>query len=118
VRGLDLNVSLPRIRSVEAEKLHAAVKPVLDDFSALVRSVVLRAPAELAADLSDSPIALTGGGASLFGLDKLIAEATGLSVLLPQDPAGCVVRGLAAALENPARFETCAEASTTLMKSK
>ncbi len=117
VRGLDLNLSLPRTRGVEAEKLHAAVKPVIDDFSALVRAVVLRAPAELAADLADSPIALTGGGASLFGLDKLIADAAGLSVLLPQDPAGCVIRGLAAALEDPARFEAASEASATLMKS-
>lgn len=117
VRGLDLNLSLPRTRSIEAEKLHTAVKPVIDDFSALVQAVVRRAPTELAADLADSPIALTGGGASLFGLDKLIAEATGLSALLPQDPAGCVIRGLAAALETPARFEAVAEASATLMKS-
>ncbi len=117
VRGLDLNLSLPRTRSVEAEKLHQAVKPVVDDFCSLVQAVVRRAPTELAADLTDSPIALTGGGASLFGLDKLIAENTGLSVLLPGDPAGCVARGLAAAVETPARFETAAEAGATLMKS-
>ncbi len=117
VRGLDLNLSLPRTRSVEAEKLHAAVKPVIDDFSALVQAVVRRAPTELAADLADRPIVLTGGGASLFGLDKLIAEATGLGVMIPGDPAGCVARGLVAALESPGRFEAAAEASATLMKS-
>ena len=117
VRGLDLNLSLPRTRPVEAEKLHQAVKPVVEDFCSLVRAVVRRAPAELAADLADSPIALTGGGASLFGLDKLVAEATGLSVLLPGDPAGCVIRGLAQAVETPAKFEAAAEASATLMKS-
>jgi rod shape-determining protein MreB len=102
---------------VEAGKLHAAVKPVVDDFCALVQAVVRHAPAELAADLVDSPVALTGGGANLFGLDKLIAEATGLSVMIPGDPAGCVIRGLASALEAPARFEAAAEASATLMKS-
>jgi rod shape-determining protein MreB len=117
VRGLDLNLSLPRTRAVEAEKLHQAVKPVVDGFCQLVQAVVRRAPAELTADLTDSPIALTGGGAQLFGLDKLIAEDTGLSVLIPGDPAGCVVRGLAAAIENPAKFESVAEASATLMKS-
>ena len=89
---------------------------MVDGFCKLVQSVVLRAPAELAADLADSPIALTGGGASLFGLDKLIAEKTGLSVMIPQDPAGCVARGLAAALETPARYEAVAEAGATLLK--
>jgi rod shape-determining protein MreB len=102
---------------VEAEKLHQAVKPVVDDFCQLVQAVVRRAPVELAADLADSPIALTGGGAKLFGLDKLIAEATGLSVLLPGDPASCVIQGLAAAVEAPAKYEAAAEASATLMKS-
>jgi rod shape-determining protein MreB len=117
VRGLDLNLSLPRTRSVEAEKLHAAVKPVIDDFCSLVQAVVRRVPTELAADLTDSPIALTGGGAALFGLDKMIAETTGLSVLLPGDPAGCVARGLAAAVETPAKYEAAAEAGATLLKS-
>ncbi len=116
VRGLDLNAGLPRARDVAAAKLHEAIGPVVDGFCKLVQSVVLRAPAELAADLADSPIALTGGGASLFGLDKLIAEKTGLSVMIPQDPAGCVARGLAAALETPARYEAVAEAGATLLK--
>ena len=117
VRGLDLNLSLPRTRSIEAEKLHAAVKPVVEDFCSLVHAVVRRAPTELAADLVDSPIALTGGGASLFGLDKLIAERTGLSVLLPGDPAGCVARGLATAVENPDKFQAVAETGATRLKS-
>jgi len=116
VRGLDLNLSLPRTRAVEAGKLHAAVKPVVEDFCSLVHAVVRRAPTELAADLADSPIALTGGGASLFGLDKLIAERAGLSVLLPGDPAGCVARGLSAALESPANFQAVAETGATRLK--
>jgi rod shape-determining protein MreB len=117
VRGLDLNLSLPRTRSVAAETLHAAVRPVIDDFSTLVRAVVRSAPVELAADLTERPLALTGGGAALFGLDKLIAEATGLGVTIPGDPAGCVARGLAAALESPERFEAAAESVAALMKS-
>lgn len=117
VRGLDLNLSLPRTRRVEAAKLQAAVRPVVDDFCRLIQSVVRLAPPELAADLADGAIALTGGGASLFGLDKLVAEATGLAVRLPEDPAGCVARGLAEAIERPERFEAAAEGSATLMKS-
>lgn len=116
VRGLDLSASLPRARDVDTTKLHQAIQPVVDGFCQLVQSVVLRAPAELAADLADSPIALTGGGASLFGLEKLVAERTGLSVMIPQDPAGCVIRGLAAALEAPARYEPAAEAGATILK--
>ena len=116
VRGLDLSASLPRARDVDTTKLHQAIQPVVDGFCQLVQSVVLRAPAELAADLADSPIALTGGGASLFGLEKLVAERTGLSVMIPQDPAGCVIRGLAAALEAPARYEPAAEAGETILK--
>jgi len=115
-RGLDLSASLPRARDVDAAKLHQAIRPVVDGFCQLVQSVVLRAPAELAADLADSPIALTGGGASLFGLDKLIAERAGLSVLLPGDPAGCVARGLSAALESPANFQAVAETGATRLK--
>ncbi len=117
VRGVDLTACLPRTRKVEAAKLQAAVKPVAEDFCRLIESVVRLAPSELAADLAGGAIALTGGGARLPGLDRLVAEATGLSVRLPEDPAGCVVRGLAAALEAPARYQAFAEASATLMKS-
>jgi rod shape-determining protein MreB len=116
VRGLDLNAGLPRTRKVEAATLQSAIRPVVEDFCALALSVVRRAPAELAADLAGGSIVLTGGGALLFGLDKLVAEATGLSVRLPEDPLGCVIRGLCEALEAPARFAQAAKSGAAVLK--
>jgi len=64
-----------------------------------VRSVLEQAPPELSADIAERGMVLTGGGALLKGIDRLIEEETGLSVSIADDPLTCVVRGSAMALE-------------------
>lgn len=103
-RGLDLATGFAGARQVPAELVAQAVKPIAQAAVELAQRVVESAPVELAADLNDSGICLTGGGARLFGLDKQVAEATGLTCILPEDPAACTILGLAKMIEDGARF--------------
>ena len=71
-----------------------------------VHSVLEKTPPELAADIVDRGIVLTGGGALLEGLDRLIAEETGMPVTVAKDPLNCVVNGTGIVLENIDRLKT------------
>ena len=73
--------------------------PVTAIIEAVTRTLELAEP-ELAADLVDNGITLAGGGALLRGLDKVIADATGLDVRIAEDPLTCVARGTSVYLEN------------------
>jgi rod shape-determining protein MreB len=64
-----------------------------------VKSALEQSPPELAADIAESGIVLTGGGALLRDLDRLIAEETGLPVVVAEDPLTCVARGGGMAME-------------------
>ena len=64
-----------------------------------VRSALEQTPPELGADIAERGLVLTGGGALLKGLDRLLAEETGLPVLIAEDPLTCVARGSGKALE-------------------
>jgi len=93
VKGRDLGTGLPRAQELSSED----VREALDDPIELVCESILhtldQTPPELAADLVDLGITLTGGGSLLRGLDKVIEERTHLSVVIADDPLGCVVRG-------------------------
>ncbi len=65
-------------------------------------------PPELAADIIDQGIMLTGGGALLRGMDVLIAEATGIHVIIAEDPLDCVAKGTGMVLENITQFSAIA----------
>ena len=99
VRGRDLVSVLPRtVRMTSAEIREAMAEPVQAIVDA-VKQTLERTPPELAADIVDRGIILIGGGALLRGLDRLLAEETGMPVSLTDDPLGAVVMGTGRALE-------------------
>lgn len=99
VRGRNLLTGLPRnIRIYSSEMLEALEKPV-SHIIETVHYVLERTPPELAADIGDSGIVMTGGGALLHGLDKLIMERTGIKARIVDDPLSSVAIGTGKALD-------------------
>jgi rod shape-determining protein MreB len=100
IAGRDLLTGVPRSLAISerevAEALAEPVSAVVD----LVRLALENTAPELAADIVDKGIVLTGGGSLLRGLDIVLRQNTGLPVTLAEDPLTCVVRGAGRALEN------------------
>ena len=100
VRGRDLTTGLPTTVTIHSsEMLEALQEPALMIVDA-VHSVLERTPPELAADISDKGIYMTGGGCLIDGLDKLLQEKTGINVMIAQDTVSCVALGTGKALDN------------------
>ncbi|MBF0123979.1 MAG: rod shape-determining protein [Magnetococcales bacterium] len=99
VKGRDLVNGMPRLQVIyDSEILEALTEPV-NAIVEGVRMALENTPPELAADIVDRGIVLTGGGALLRGLDKLLSEETGLPVIIAEGPLTCVVMGSGRALE-------------------
>ena len=79
--------------------LEALIEPAMMIVDA-VHSVLEKTPPELAADISDKGIYMTGGGCLIDGLDKLLQEKTGINVMIAQDSISCVALGTGKALDN------------------
>jgi len=100
IRGRDLISGLPRTITIHSsEMLEALMEPALMIVDA-VHSVLEKTPPELAADISDKGIYMTGGGCLVDGLDKLLQEKTGINVMIAQDAVSCVALGTGKALDN------------------
>ena len=100
IRGRDLATGLPRTITIHSsEMLEALIEPAMMIVDA-VHSVFEKTPPELAADISDRGIYMTGGGSLIDGLDKLLEEKTGISVMIARDPVSCVALGTGKALDN------------------
>ena len=99
VRGRDLITGLPTTVTVHSsEMLEALLEPAMMIVDA-VHTVLERTPPELAADISDKGIYMTGGGCLIDGLDKLLQEKTGINVMIAQDTVSCVALGTGKALD-------------------
>jgi rod shape-determining protein MreB len=100
VRGRDVIGGLPRECTVSSAEVREAMsEPVGQIIETVIRTLESVEP-ELAADLVENGIHLAGGGALLRGLDRMLAEATGLDVRVVEDPLSCVARGTSVYLEN------------------
>ncbi len=100
IRGRDLMTGLPKTVTIySSEMLEALIEPATMIVDA-VHSVLERTPPELAADISDKGIYMTGGGCLVDGLDKLLQERTGINVMIAQDAVSCVALGTGKALDN------------------
>ena len=100
IRGRDLIDGLPKTVTIHSsEMLEAMIEPALMIVDA-VHSVLEKTPPELAADISDRGIYMTGGGCLVDGLDKLLQEKTGIHVMIAQDTVSCVALGTGKALDN------------------
>ena len=100
VRGRDLITGLPKTITIySSEMMEALEEPAMLIIDA-VHSVLERTPPELAADISDKGIYMTGGGCLIDGLDRLLQEKTGINVMIAEDAISCVAKGTGKALDN------------------
>ncbi len=100
VRGRDMISGLPRKTVVSSEEIRESLKEPIGQIVEAVTRTLERAEPELAADLVESGITLAGGSALLRGMDRVVANATGLECRIADDPLTCVARGTAVYLEN------------------
>ncbi|MEH6473113.1 MAG: rod shape-determining protein [Halopseudomonas sp.] len=99
VRGRNLAEGIPRSFTLNSREIQEALEEPLKAIVQSVKSALEQCPPELASDIAESGIVLTGGGALLRDIDRLLAEETGLSVIVAEDPLTCVARGGGKALE-------------------
>ena len=99
IRGRDLITGLPKTITVTSEELRMALFEAVNAIADCVHSVLENTPPELAADIFDKGIIMTGGGSLLNGLDKLIAKVTNVSVCVAADAVSCVALGTGKVLE-------------------
>ena len=100
VRGRDLVTGLPVTITIHSSEMLEALEEPANMIIDAVHSVLEKTPPELAADISDRGIYMTGGGALLDGLDKLIQEVIGVKVIIAEDAVSCVALGTGKALDN------------------
>ncbi len=100
IRGRDLLSGLPKTLTVNSEEMREALSETVSTIIDAVHSVLEKTPPELAADISDKGIYMTGGGSLLYGLDKLIEQRTKVPVHVAEDAISCVAYGTGKALEN------------------
>ncbi len=99
IKGRNLIDGLPKSVEITSEQVRQALADPVDEILDSIRYTLDRTPPELAADIIERGITLTGGGALLRGLDKLIATETGMPVKVAENPLDCVVNGTGICLE-------------------
>jgi rod shape-determining protein MreB len=105
VKGRDLISGLPKTVTVQSDEIRDAMAEPIQQIVNAVRHALELTPPELASDILDTGIVLTGGGALIRGLDALITHETGLPVRVADEPLTCVVRGTGAILDDIERFQ-------------
>jgi rod shape-determining protein MreB len=104
VKGRNLSEGVPRSFTISSNEILEALTDPLNNIVSAVKNALEQTPPELGADIAERGMMLTGGGALLRDLDRLLAEETGLPVLVAEDPLTCVVRGCGIALERMDRL--------------
>lgn len=99
VRGRDLAGGLPKVITVRSHEVTEAINDVLREIVRAVKEVLRDTPPELAADVIENGMTISGGTALLRNLDKLLEEATGVPARVAEEPLLCVARGTGAALD-------------------
>lgn len=100
IRGRDSITGLPRTIELNEGQINEAIYPVLIDIISAVKGVMEQTPPELASDIIDKGVVMSGGTSLLTNFDKLMTKVTGVPCHLADDPLLCVVRGTGVALEN------------------
>lgn len=100
VRGRDTVTGLPRTIELSEIEVNEAIKPVLMDIISAVKGVLEDTPPELASDIIDKGIVMSGGTSLLINFDKLMTQVTGVPCHVAEDALLCVVRGTGVAIEN------------------
>lgn len=100
IRGRDAASGLPRMLTVSTDEVVEAITPVLSEIITAIKGVLEETPPELASDIIDRGIVLSGGTSLLQNFDKLITHTIGVPVHVADDPLFCVVKGCGLAMEN------------------
>ncbi len=100
IRGRDLISGLPRSVKISSNEVSEAIQDVLEEIILAIKSVLRDTPPELASDIMDKGMVLSGGGGLLRNLDQLVAKATGVPCFLADEAFFCVAKGTGAVLEN------------------
>ncbi len=106
VNGRDLVSGIPKAIRVYSEEVRDCIEEPIQAILGSVRRALEVTPPELASDIMDAGIVMTGGGALLRGLDRRVSQETGLEIHLDQDPLSCVVRGAGMVLDDWATYES------------
>lgn len=105
VRGRDLVNGVPKVVTISKKKMVDALQEPINEIVKALRLSLEKTPPELAADIVDKGILMTGGGSLLKGLDHILRSATGLPIYVVEDPLKSVVLGAYKALEEPEKYE-------------
>jgi rod shape-determining protein MreB len=105
VKGRDVVQGIPRAIKIKSEEIREALREPVSQIVLAVKKALEQTPPELAADIVDAGITMTGGGSMLKGLDALLREETNLPIKLAPDTQECIVLGAGKVLESPADYE-------------
>ena len=105
IKGTDAGSGLPKRLEIDSEQIREALKVPVYKILDEIKSLLGKTPPELAADIVERGIVMTGGGSLLKGLPKLISKETGVSVILAPSPLDCVALGAGKYFENTKGFE-------------
>jgi len=100
IRGRDTIAGLPKTITIHANEICTAIADELEKIIQAIRVVLEQTPPELSSDIIDRGMVLTGGGALLQNLDKMLTQVTGVPCVVAEEPMLCVVRGTGIALDN------------------
>jgi len=106
IKGRDLAEGTPKSLAVTSDEIREALSETLNQIIRAVRLALEQAPPELAGDIADRGIMLTGGGALLHGINTVLADATGLPVGIADQPLNCVAYGAGKALDYIGKWDT------------
>jgi len=99
LKGRDAISGLPRTLEIDSNEMRKALKEPVDQILDAIKRILEKTPPELAADIVERGIVMTGGGSLLKGLDKFISKETGVPVIRAENPLTCVVLGAGKFLE-------------------
>lgn len=106
VKGRDLATGLPRTVYIASSQIQEAMQESISKIVDIVKNTLERTPPELASDIMEKGIVLAGGGALIKNMDKLISAATGMPVLVAENPLDCVARGAGKTLDELEKLKT------------
>ncbi|MFA6146173.1 MAG: rod shape-determining protein [Patescibacteria group bacterium] len=100
IKGRDMITGLPKIITIDSDDITEAIQDELNSIVSAIKSVLYETPPELAADIMEKGMVLSGGTALIRNLDKLFTQVTGVPAYVAEEPLLCVARGTGIALEN------------------
>jgi rod shape-determining protein MreB len=105
VKGRDFQSGLPKILNISEVSVNEAIQKPLKSILEGIKEVLSQTPPELAADIVDKGIILSGGTSLLINLDRYITYYTGVAAFVVDEPLFCVIRGVGTAIENLDSFK-------------